>query len=466
MGEFVSHNCGLAVTHTLHDAHSFVKSLQHRGRDAAGIAAIGNDRIDVIKWEGPVDRLDLVDLHKIFDTPDYHTFFAHVRYATRGRKNRLLDDAHPHTIGGTVVRYGTHVLVRDCDMAAVHNGQVDESYFRGVERSKLESTCDTEALLYLFRDLGESGLLKTVPGAYTLAIADKKRKDVIVMRDRTGIRPGVLGWKDGKFCVASEDCALQENGGQFTEVLSPGAVYYLEPNGGVRKEQIVQSKQSACFFEWNYIASKTSVLGRVGVRTLRELLGEQLAKEFNPSDADLVTFLPRCPEDAARSYAQAAGKPFEPVFYKLQSERAFQGPTNEERRKSIELNLYLLPEARELVRGKKVIVIDDSIVRGNNSKRARQLLCDQGAREIVLASYTPPIGIVGGDGVERGCLYGVDMPPNDAFIARGRTLPQISDEAGMRVVYLSKRGMLDVFRNLGLPPDNLCTFCIGGKKPF
>jgi glutamine phosphoribosylpyrophosphate amidotransferase len=202
MEEVVRHNCGFCVAHTLHDAYAFIRSLQHRGREAAGIAAVGEGRIDVIKWAGGVDRFDVTDLHKIFPSPSYHTYMAHVRYATRGRKDSILSDAHPHTLGGQVEERGNHILIRDCEMAAVHNGQVDLSHMDDLDLSRMQSSCDTEALLYLYRRDGEHNFLRTIPGAYTMAIADYRKRDVIVLRDRTGIKPGVLGWKDGKYGVA------------------------------------------------------------------------------------------------------------------------------------------------------------------------------------------------------------------------------------------------------------------------
>ena len=113
--ESIRENCGFCVTHTLHDAYSFGKSIQHRGRDAAGIAAIGKNRIDVLKWRGGVDRFDITDLHKLFPSNDYHTYVVHTRYATRGRKDKLLEDAHPHTIGGTMEHRGNHVIILNCD---------------------------------------------------------------------------------------------------------------------------------------------------------------------------------------------------------------------------------------------------------------------------------------------------------------------------------------------------------------
>ncbi|HCL29748.1 MAG TPA: hypothetical protein DIC52_15075 [Candidatus Latescibacteria bacterium] len=471
MEDAVRHNCGFCVAHTLHDAYSFLRSLQHRGREAAGIAAVGEGRIDVIKWAGGVDRFDVTDLHKIFPSPNYHTYMAHVRYATRGSKEKILDDAHPHVLGGQVEDRGNHILIRDCEMAAVHNGQVDLSHFSDVDLSRSKSSCDTEALLYMYRRDGEHEFLRKVPGAYAMAIADWRKRDVIVMRDRTGIKPGVLGWKDGKYGVASEDIAFRKNGGDFIEDLDPGAIYYLSPEGDFSKESIIEPQRAHCFFEWNYIADVDSNLNHLSVRRVREVLGEILAEEFRPPDADVVTFLPRCPEVAARSYARSVGLPFVPMFYKMRGERSFQGSNAEDRKQSIDSNLHVLPGMRSQVAGKTVVLIDDSIVRGNNSLRARDLLYEQlGVKKAYLVSYTPPIGILPDDGIARGCMFGVDMPPNppagEGFIARGRDTEQISQKMGMPVIYVSVPGMLRAFQHLGLENDDLCTYCIGGDHPF
>ena len=471
MTEPIRHNCGMTVAHTLHDAYRFIRSLQHRGREGAGIAAVGDGRIDVIKWKGGVTKFDVTDLHKIFPSPNYHTYMAHVRYATRGHKDRILEDAHPHVIGGHVDMRDDHILIWDCDMAAVHNGQVDPAYYSEVPTKQLRSECDTEALLYVYRRLGEYNFLREIPGSYTMAVADKRRRDVIVMRDRTGIKPGVLGWKDGKYGVASEDIAFRKNGGDFIEDLEPGAAYYLTPEGDYTKEQLVEQKMAHCYFQWNYFADVDSIINGVSVRRIREGLGVALAEEFYPEDVDLVTYLPRCPEVAARAYAKTAELPFEPVFYKMRGERSFQGTTKADREKSIGDNLHLLPGMRDRLEGKTVILLDDSIVRGNNSRRARQLLYEQGrVKKAYLVSYTPPIGIVGDDGVPRGCMFGVDMPPKppegEEFIARGRSIEEIGEAMNMPVVYLSIEGMLRAFERAGVGGDQLCTYCIGGQHPF
>lgn len=490
MPEEISHNCGLCVTHSLNDVYSILnEDLQHRGREGFGIAGIG-DTIDVMKSEGTVNTFDLIDLYKIFpvDKNRYHTFIGHVRYATRGRKDKILEDAHPHTIGGKIWNKGNHVLIKNCDMAIVHNGQVDEKYFSGIDRSALRTGCDTEALLHLFREKGEYEILKCIPGAYTMAVADKKRKDVIVMRDRTGIKPGALGWKDGKDLVASEDIAFlkKEDRRKFIEELRPGYVYYLSADGGSRKEKVVDYKPAYCFFEWNYIANQGSTLNGLSVSRVRTLLGERLAEEFHPDGVDFVTYLPRCPEDAARSYADKRGIRFVDILYKRRGTRSFMGSTTEERRKSIDENLHILPLEDDL-KGKTILSVDDSVVRGNNTDKERRLFYEEAEpKKVYHASYTPPIGIIGKDGIPRGCMFGVDMPPypplgdefvartkrpeemppDETFVERNRTLREISKEIGMEIFYLSKEGMLSVYEKLGIPRENLCTYCIGGKHPF
>jgi len=471
MSEKINHNCGLCVAHTLRDAYSFIESLQHRGREATGIAAVKNGRIDVLKWKGEVSKFDINDLSKIFPSFGYHTFMGHVRYATKGKKDDILKDAHPHVIGGKIENRGDHIIIADCEMAIVHNGQVDNKYLGIVDKNLLKTGCDSEALLHFFKQKGENQTLKEIPGAYTMAVADKKRGEVMVLRDRAGIRPGVLGLKDEKYCVASEDISFKENKVTFIEDLNPGAVYYLYPGGNYQRKEIIAPDKAHCFFEWNYLADLDSILDGISVRRVRESLGDVLAQEFNPKNIDLVTFLPRCPEVAARSYAKKRGIPFKEVYYKQRGERSFQGSTEDERKKSIDENLYLRPyinekPVRDFLKGKKIIIIDDSIVRGNNSRRAIGLINEISTKKAYFVSYTPRIGIIGEDGVPRGCMFGVDMPPNDEFIARGRNLEEISNKMNISVNYLSLDGMLKAYEELGMKRGNLCTYCIGGKQPF
>ena len=469
MGEHINHNCGLCVTHTLHDAYSFIKTLQHRGRDAVGIAGIGSGRIDAVKWIGTVETVDLVDLHKIMPSSGYHTFLAHVRYATKGSKRRLMADAHPHVIGGQTTDNGSHVISTGCDAVAVHNGHVEDRFLEGIGNETGNGSggsCDTERLLQLYWEQGEVELMRRVPGAYTMALADRRRGEVMVLRDRTGIRPGVLGIKDGKHVVASEDIALRKNGGDFLEDLDPGAIYYLDPDGGYHKRQVAPPALAHCFFEWNYFADRDSIVEGLYVKKLRRALGEMLAEELELERVDFVSYFPRAPEDAARGLAGVSGKPFRPLFYKLRGERSFQGPTQDERSQSISQNIYLIPGAVSGVRGRSVLVVEDSIVRGTNIHRERALLEEIGLSDACHALYTPPIGIIGDDGIPRGCRFGIDMPPTDTFFARDRSMEQMREAVGAQVVYLTKEGMLKVYERLGIAPQNLCTYCIGGPYPY
>jgi len=472
MSEEVNHNCGLCVTHTLHDAHSFIRSLQHRGREAVGIAAIAENKIDVIKWKGTVDNFDLTDLHKIFPRSEYRTYMAHIRYATKGKKNRILEDAHPIVVGGEIQNKGSHTIILNCDIAAVHNGQVNDECFENIDKNLLKTGCDTEALLHLFRREGEYGILRKISGAYTMAIADKRKKDVVVLRDRTGIKPGVLGWKDGEYVAASEDIAFRKNGAILKANLHPGYAYYFALDGTYDKKKIIEPQIRHCFFEWNYLADVDSILNNVSVLSIRRNLGEILAEEFCPKDADLVTFLPRCPEAAAESYSGRTGIPFESVFYKKNAERAFQGSIATDRKNSINENLHLLPHIKNDLKEKTIILMDDSIVRGNNAEKARKLLYEEAeVKKVYFVSYTPPLCDVGNDGIPRGCMYGIDMPPElppgeREYVARGRSVEEISNEIGMPMYYISLEGMLKAYENLGISEENLCTFCIGGEKPF
>ncbi len=474
--EEVKENCGLCVAHTLHDAYSMAKSLQHRGREAAGIAAISDNRIDVLKWKGNVDTFDITDLHKIFPGHNYHTYMAHVRYATRGRKDKILEDAHPHTVGGKVEHQGDHVLVLDCDAAIIHNGQINPEYLGEVDKKLLKTECDSEAFLYYFMSKGEIEILKNIPGSYTAAIADKRKKGIVVLRDKGGIKPGCLFWKDDRYGIASEEIAPRKNGGEFIEDLLPGAVYYLYPNAKQPTPmKVVEPNLAYCFFEWNYIADIDSIINGLSVRRARQELGIAIAREFQ-FDIDLISYVPRCPEVAARSCAKEKGMEdkFIPIFYKMRGERSFLGSTSEDREDSIDHNLYLIPGVEEKLKGLILLVLDDSFIRGNVLRKISKLMKNIEAKRIYVASYTPPIGIVGEDGVKRGCSCGVDMPHDDKFLIRdetgvkNRTPEEINKDYGgkIQVVYLSLEGMFKAYENVGMPRENLESFCIGGQNSF
>ncbi len=486
MGEVIEHKCGVCVTHSLHDVYSFLKSLQHRGRDTASVTAISRRRIDVLKYKGEVERFDLEtiirnfqEINRVDETNKgdaYHTFFGHVRYATSGiREEDVLKCAHPAVLGGRTIKKQSHVYHIDCDAALVHNGQIDMNniilapYANG-------ANFDTELLLRYIKEEGYRKTMQNIEGSYFLAFAEKG-KDPLVMRDRHGMMPGIVGSKDKKYVFASEDIALRKNGAKIIGNVEPGRAYFIRSNGlDLAYEQVVESSPRHCFFQGNYIAHPESTIDDIAIGTLRRKLGEKLAELIRP-EIDIVTYLPTCPEISAMSYADKRGIPFKEVFYKLNRERSFLGTNRENRRASIEKNLFIQAIidgvlAGDYLRGKSVGVVDDSIVRGNNAAYARDLLMANGVRKIHFISYTSKIGIIGSDGVRRGCGFGIDIPPDDDFVTRSeegtrnRTDEEINRVMGMNVHYMPYESMLEVFEGMGMSRNNLCTFCIGGNHPF
>jgi len=462
--------CAITAAYDLEKAWNLANSQSNRGRDGFGFGARHKDGIDIVKIAGKITKFRFEDLINIFsdirNIGEYTEIIGHNRYATSGSKAQLLEGSHPHSVGGKViVSNSSCIVIKNCDAAIVHNGNVTPEYLHG-----LKTKCDTEALLHLYLQFGEKELLRNIPGSYALAIIDKKRPDMIVMRDRYGIKPCMLNIENGKTYIVSEESdPLQD--------LSPGAIYYLHSDGTFTVNQIVPSSSRHCFFEYNYLARLESVLDGVSVRKLREALGERLAQEYPPNKNDIITFIPRCPEVAARSYAaysisQGINVEFAELLSKNDSERSFLGPTEEERKASITNNLHLTSDAPEIITGRDILAVEDSFVRGNNGPIAGNMLLRAGARSVTFISYTPPIGIIGEDGIQRGCMFGVDMPPTDNFIAVdrvrkvNRTSPEISDIIGFNVKYLSMGGTLEVFEKYGLSQTSLCTYCIGGKHPF
>ncbi len=472
MGEVLEDKCGICLTHSLHDAYSFLKSLQHRGRDSAGIAAIGKKRIDVIKWVGSVDKFSLEKIVNIFNETNsdgYHTFLGHVRYATKGKKDNILMDCHPITTGGKTIDNNSHLFQLDCLSAGVHNGQASQTIDQLVSQN-LNNESDTVKLLEFIENNSADKAIETIDGSFVFLFADKNRDYIDAIRDRHGIMPAVIGKKDGKYVLASEDIALRKNGAQVIKNMEPGSMYRFFPNGEHSYSQIAEQSPKHCFFQWNYIGNSQSSIEDISVWSIRRRLGETLAETIKP-DLDVVSFLPDCPEIAAMAYAEKRELPYKEIFYKIREERAFQGKDAEARKDSIGQNLQILPiistlDSEDYLKNKKIGLIDDSIIRGNNALHARDLLQEKGASEIHLISYTPMVGIVGSDNVKRGCEFGIDMPPDDRFIARGRTEYEISEAMGMTVHYLPYEKMLEVFREKGMPQEKLCKFCIGGEHPY
>jgi len=477
--------CGIFTSYTLDDLVVEAGNLDHRGREGGGYGAYSPTKgIYIVKWVGGVGTLDKWDLYDIFPS-DSLFFFGHLRYATKGRKDKLLQDTHPHVIGGKRYYQGDHVIIENADAAIVHNGQVDEKYLQSVDESLLTTDCDSERLLHEFLNRGEEAVIRDVPGAYSCVIVRKGIDGYVAVRDRHGINPGALGFKGGKYLVASEDHAITAMGGEFVENMRPGAAYYFDANGKFTKKKFVEPDKKHCCFQYTYMADRRSKIDQVGVNDVRLNLAKVCAAELErdglTDGIDIVTYIPRTPRNAARLLAERIRKPYYPLLYKSRGTRTFMGPDTDERRDVARTNINLNPNFLHLIKGRTILELEDSTVRGNNGARTVELFAPYEPKKIIMMKYTPKVGLITSDGVAHGCESGVDMPPHsEDFIARGRNDEEIAVEmirlaqenSGMsidinlQVRYISEDGFFSAFEKTGMPRDRLCYFCLSGPRPF
>ena len=450
--------CGIFVAHSAHDVYKGLKALQHRGQDSVGIAVKNKEGIDLVRWQGLVENFSLGSIVDILGQGSL--FVGHVRYSTSGDKSDrgLFGGAHPRFIGGKVIDYSDfqkpHLIVRGADAVMVHNGNIPDI--------NEEEGIDTDVMLDFYFEKGIESLVKEFPAAYSLAVLDSNLDHLSLARDRYGIRPLFVGEKDGNIVASSEDVAIWDIGGKPIREVEGGEVINISSSGqDFESTRVLSYNPKTCFFEFNYLQSPSSSLEGLSVLFARHRLGEQLAREFSP-DVDIATFIPNSPEHIARGYCDFRGIPLRKVFYKVRKERSFLGSNELERKISIGDNLFVLDNVD--LNGKRIIVFDDSLVRGNVSKDAVSKLRDAGVSWIALCLGTPPLG-PSVDGEQRGCLFGVAMPPSDNFaLKRYGSLEGIKEDLGVdELHFISEEGLA---RSLGRPLDKMCTYCIGGPNPI
>ncbi len=474
MSELIEENCGVVLAHSLVDAYTKIGLLQHRGQDAVGIEGFNGHGIDAVKWMGHVGAFSLNNLSKLLPGRNYHLFGAHVRYATKGRKDRLLQDAHPYCIGGEKTDNGNHVIIRGAKKSIIHNGQVDQYFLRDVDPTHLSSECDSEALLLKYQQIGPREILTQVPGSYSAIIFDTETKKAVVLRDRHEIKPLCYGMKDGKYEFASETRPLEKHGGRYIRDVRGGEMISIDLfSGEMTSTQVVTPDPRECFFEITYLQHPDSYVHGTKVSEHRKRLGRALEEEFHPEGVDIVTYVPSSPEFAAIGYAEAYAERhgvdfdqlYKEVLYKMSEERAFILSTQNQRENSAHKNMHMYDNV-DIAR-KTVLIIDDSIIRGTESEKAIKLLRQRNPAAIYFASYTPPVGVKV-EHVAHGCEYGVDIPPNppsdyNYAIRRYGSVEGVRIGIGANILhYLSEQSM---FSALGIS-YKACHRCIGGKKIF
>ena len=426
-------------------------ALQHRGQESAGIATADGEKILVFKDMGLVSQ---VFNEAALESLQGHIAVGHTRYSTTGSSHWR--NAQP-TLGRTA--YGT--------VALGHNGNLtntselmellEKRYPNHEGDLRSGNTTDTAVLTALLAGNADSSLeatalelLPLVKGAYCLVFMDEST--LYAARDPQGVRPLVLGRLERGWVVASESAALDIVGASFVREIEPGELIAIDENG-LRSTKFAQTKRAGCVFEYVYLARPDTAINGQVVYEARVEMGRTLAKEY-PVEADLVMPTPESGTPAAIGFSEQSGIPFGHGLVKnAYVGRTFIQPSQTIRQLGIRLKLNPL---REAIAGKRLIVVDDSIVRGNTQRALVKMLKEAGAAEVHVRISSPPI--------TWPCFYGVDFASRAELIASGLGVEEVRQSIGADSLgYLSKEGMIAATKQ---SEDSLCTACFSGQYPI
>ncbi|MCL5888628.1 MAG: amidophosphoribosyltransferase [Candidatus Thermoplasmatota archaeon] len=428
--------------------YTSLRTLQHRGQEASGVAIYDNGKINAIKVDGLVHEGFKPYIEKGL-TPKGIVGIGHNRYSTAGMKN--ITGAGPFLISTAMG-----------DMAISHNGEITNYEILRDELKELGvpfvTKTDTEVMLNLLaRTIRQRGIkngikssMEILQGAYSVALMIGER--MYAIRDPKGFRPLILGKSGNDIIVASESAAIDVVGGKVIRDVQPGEVIEIF-NGEITTLFTLRSQRiSHCMFEYVYFARPDSIIDGTEVYNSRYQLGTNLAREA-PAEADVVIPVPDSGRTQALSYASELKMEYsEGLFKNRYSERTFIMPGNMERDGAVKLKLNPI---KSVVNGKRIVLVDDSIVRGTTMKRIVSLLRSFGAREIHVRIASPKI--------VAPCYFGVDMKTRDQFIALNKTDQQICDEVGAdSLAYLSIEGLI---KSIGMDKKSLCIGCLTGEYP-
>jgi len=423
-------------------------ALQHRGQESAGIASSNGENIQVYSAMGTVQRVfrsGAGTLEKLANP----MAIGHVRYSTTG-------SSKPTNCQPFFVEYSRG------QVAIAHNGNLINA---GLLRDEYEaygsifkSTTDTEIIAHLMAKpthvskpdpLGH--VLNHLQGSYSLVFLFQDK--IEAGRDPCGIRPLCIGKTDkGAYVVTSETCALDAIGAEFIREVEPGEIVTLDHRGLTSRFFVTPGtiKPAHCLFEHVYFAKQNSTIFGENVHEFRKKLGRRLAEE-HPVEADVVIPIPDSGTSAAIGFAEKSGIPFDMGMVRSHYiGRTFISPDQKLREADVKIKLSPI---KEVIKGKRIVVVDDSIVRGTTTKSKIKAFRDAGAREIHMRVSCPPIRFP--------CFYGIDFPTKEELIANNRTLEQIRDFLGVETLgYMSIEGLLSC---AAFPKDHYCTACWEGK---
>lgn len=428
-------------------------ALQHRGQESCGIA--------VTDTYGPnkvYSKKEMGLVNEAFNKDDLEALkvgnlgVGHVRYSTAGNSTR--ENAQP-----LVINYmkGT--------MAMAHNGNLVNTPKLREKLAKngaiFQTTIDSEIIAYMIaRERAKTGTvegaivnaMRKMQGAYSLVVMSPRK--LIGCRDPFGFRPLVIGKRDNTYVMASETCALDTIGAEYIRDVEPGEIVTIDKHGNIHSNTsmcIDREKQARCIFEYIYFARPDSRLEGVSVYKSRLTAGRILYEDSHV-DADLVVGVPESGNAAALGYSIASGIPYGVAFVKNSYiGRTFIKPSQSTRESSVHVKLNVL---REAVDGKRIIMIDDSIVRGTTCGQIVSMLRDAGAKEVHVRISSPPF--------LHPCYFGTDVPSETQLIAHGRTVEEIREMIGAdSLAYLDMNRLSELSEGL-----SICTACFSGDYPI
>jgi amidophosphoribosyltransferase len=442
--------CGIFGVYGHKDAASLVYlglyALQHRGEESAGIISYSNNRIIQHQGMGLVNDVFGKDsLRKLKG----NTAIGHVRYSTTGSSS--VKNIQPF-----LVRHrGGHIAI-------AHNGNLTNAFFLRREMedkgSVFQSTMDSEVIIHMMARYHDKQLNQNLPdvlskleGAFSIVMMVDGV--LIGARDTLGIRPLCIGKLENSYILSSETCALDLIGAEYVRDVAPGEIVYIDSNG-LKSEKIkTNSAPAHCVFEFIYFARPDSSVFTKNVYLVRKQLGAELAKEA-PAKADMVMSIPDSGNYAALGFAQESGLRLETGLIRNHYVgRTFIQPAQHIRDFRVRIKLNPI---KDVLKGKRIVIVDDSIVRGTTSRSRVKTLRQAGAKEVHMRVCCPPI--------VSPCYYGIDFPTKKELIASNRTVSKIRDFIGLdSLKYLSLEGML---KAMPLDRKNFCTACFNMKYPL
>ncbi|MGD6781745.1 amidophosphoribosyltransferase [Sutcliffiella horikoshii] len=425
-------------------------SLQHRGQEGAGIVSTDGEKLVAVKGEGLVN--EVFGNGRLQELGAGKAAIGHVRYATAGGGG--YENVQPllfHSQSGS--------------LALAHNGNLVNAnalkHQLETMGSILQTTSDTEVLAHLIKRSGYTLLkdrvknaLSMLKGAYAFLIMTET--EMMVALDPNGLRPLSLGKLNDAYVVASETCAFDVVGAEFIRDIEPGELLIID-NGGLHSERFTLHTQRAmCSMEYIYFSRPDSNIDGINVHTARKSLGKQLAME-SAVEADVVTGVPDSSISAAIGYAELSGIPYELGLIKNRYVgRTFIQPSQALREQGVKMKLS---PVRGVVEGKRVVMVDDSIVRGTTSRRIVKMLRDAGATEVHVRISSPPI--------KNPCFYGIDTSTHEELIASSHSVEEMREIIGAdSLAFLSPGGMVEAIdRPFDGETRGQCMACFTGKYP-